>query len=183
MGLALATMPTGALAQGDVWYVVTHSGKNILSFDTSGQPVVAPGETTPWPVLTGATLHDPRGFVVTPSGDLYLANAFKNDSRIVHFGPAAGAAGTLLLSRPCLGVFTQSTDSTQPNYSQGLQHTAAPIPTASRWSATSCSVPTVISTSPTRRRERCGCTTGTRARSSRTWSRTRTASTRPCTCS
>lgn len=121
VGLALAATPTGALAQGNVWYVVTHSGTNILSFDTSGQPIVAPGETTPWPVLTGATLHDPRGFVVTPGGDLYLANAFKNDSRILHFGPAAGATGTLL-SRPCLGVFTQSTDSTQPNYSQGLQH-------------------------------------------------------------
>src|SRR6266511_1468609 len=79
VGLALAATPTGALAQGNVWYVVTQGG------------------------------------------DLYLANAFKNDSRILHFGPVAPAAGTLL-SRPCLGVFTQATDSTQPNYSQGLQH-------------------------------------------------------------
>jgi hypothetical protein len=31
MGLALAAMPTGALAQGDVWYVVTHSGKNLCT--------------------------------------------------------------------------------------------------------------------------------------------------------
>ncbi len=121
--LIAAAMPGHARAQGNVWYVVTHSGENVLSFDTSGRLVTA-SETSPdpWPVLTGPTLHDPRGFVVTATGDLYLANAFKNDSRILQYGAAAGPDTTLRLSRPCVRVFTQSTDSSEPNYSEGLQH-------------------------------------------------------------
>ena len=96
----------------DLWYIVLHGGDdgigdNIWSYDTSGNLV---SDT----VLDTSQVHlqELRGFVVLPNGDLYVANAYKEDSAILHFGPAKDRQ----TPRQFLSVFTST------RTSPGLKH-------------------------------------------------------------
>ncbi len=79
---------SNSASTNDLWYIVLHGGDdgigdNIWSYDTAGNLVSDA-------VLDTSQVHlqELRGFVVLPNGDLYVANAYKEDSAILHFGPA-----------------------------------------------------------------------------------------------
>lgn len=79
------------------WYITFHGGEdakdwnNIHSFDLMGKPT---GKMLDEHSLPGhLELRELRGFAFGPDGDLYIANAFKDDSQILRFHGELNANG------------------------------------------------------------------------------------------
>ena len=99
------------------WYVTMHgenSGNTIRALDPKG--ALVPGSML-GPVTSGvAEPKDLRGMLHLGDSSLLVVSAFKNDTRLVRYGPA-GDAGV----RPFMAVFTEYSETANP----GLVHTYA----------------------------------------------------------
>jgi hypothetical protein len=79
------------------WYITFHGGddahewNNIHVFDLGGKPLGKALNTHTLP--EGLGLRELRGFAFGPDGDLYVANAFKDDSQVLRFAGRPGADG------------------------------------------------------------------------------------------
>lgn len=79
------------------WYISFHGGEgpdtwnNIHVFDLDGIPMGKALDSRSLP--EGLELRELRGFTVGPDGDLYVANAYKNESQVLRFTGAPGADG------------------------------------------------------------------------------------------
>jgi hypothetical protein len=116
--LLLVHDPAGAAAgssSGAQWWLSFHGGSGkravntILAFDDGGKQI---GSVLAAPA--SPTLRELRGFAFGPDGNLYVVNAFKNDSLILRFSGQAGTDGT----HAFLDVFVAADAQTNP----GLDH-------------------------------------------------------------
>jgi len=80
-----------------VWYITFHGGdsahawNNIHAFDLQGKPIGKALDAHSLP--EDLELRELRGFAFGPTGDLYVANAYKNASQVLRFAGKPGEQG------------------------------------------------------------------------------------------
>lgn len=102
-----------ANATADLWYLSTHGGdekgNNLMSFNAVGKLISARVLDT-----SSVNLRELRGFVVLEDETLLVANAHKDEGKILHFGPPLSYSRP----RPYLGVLCEYDPAANP----GLLH-------------------------------------------------------------
>lgn len=118
------------------WYVSFHGGEgrhdrnNLHAYGLNGEPLGTVLATHVLP--TAVALRELRGFSWGPDGDLYVADAYKGDSRILRFGGQPGADGKHTFvavfaeqggeGKPAAGHHHQASEAGGPPPHPGLAH-------------------------------------------------------------